>query len=201
MKNGFGDEEHTMLGNRFGETLDAARAGAEWAWVSIYRELAPSVIGYLRGRGARDPEDLAGEVFLQVVRDLAAFDGNEREARAWVFAIAHNRMLDDWRRAGRRPVEMGFETAPEDGAVENAEESALRRVSADRVLHILGELTHEQQEVLLLRVLGDLTVDEVARIIGKSSGAVKALQRRGLEAARLALSDGGVPKTADSALT
>jgi RNA polymerase sigma-70 factor (ECF subfamily) len=201
MKNAPGDDEHPVLGNRFEETLDAARAGAEWAWVSIYRELAPSVIGYLRGRGVRDPDDLAGEVFLQVVRDLAGFDGNEREFRAWVFAIAHHRMLDDWRRAGRRPVEVGYDRTPEDGAVENAEESALRRVAADRVLRILGELTHEQQEVLLLRLLGDLTVDEVARVIGKSSGAVKALQRRGLEAARLALSEGGVPTTADSALT
>jgi RNA polymerase sigma factor (sigma-70 family) len=201
LKNGLGNEEHTVLGNRFEETLDAARAGAESGWVSIYSELAPSVIGYLRGCRARDPEDIAGEVFLQVVRDLAGFDGNECEFRAWVFAIAHHRMLDDWRRAGRRPVEVGFETAPEDGAIENAEESALRRVATDRVLHILGELTPGQQEVLLLRVLGDLTVDEVARIVGKSSGSVKALQRRGLEASRLALSEGGVPKTASSSLT
>jgi RNA polymerase sigma-70 factor (ECF subfamily) len=169
--------------------------------VTLYNELAPSVIGYLRGRGARHPEDLAGEVFLQAVRDLAGFAGNERDFRAWLFAIAHHRMLDDRRRAGRRPVEVSFETAPEDSAVESAEESVLRRVATDRVLHILGELTHEQREVLLLRVLGDLTVDEIARIIGKSSGAVKALQRRGLEAARLAISESGVPNTADSALT
>jgi hypothetical protein len=54
-------------GDAFGDVLSAARAGAEWAWTRIYDDLAPKVVGYLRGHGAGDPEDVAGEVFLQVV--------------------------------------------------------------------------------------------------------------------------------------
>ena len=189
------------LGDRFTPTLDAARAGAEWAWVSIYTDLAAPVIGFLRGRGARDPEDLAGEVFLQVVRDLGGFSGDEGAFRAWVFVIARHRALDEWRRSGRRPVELSHEAPPEEGASEDAAEPALRRVATGRVLQILGGLSVDQQEVLLLRVIGDLTVDEVARVVGKSPGAVKALQRRGLEAARISLSEPGVPTQASSALT
>jgi len=84
--------------------LPAARAGAEWAWERIYRELAPTVTGYLRAHGAGEPEDLTGEVFLQVVRGLERFEGGERAFLAWVFTIAHRRVVDDLRRRARRPV-------------------------------------------------------------------------------------------------
>jgi RNA polymerase sigma-70 factor (ECF subfamily) len=60
------------------------------------------------------------------------------------------------------------------------------------VRHVLGRLAGDQQAVLLLRILGDLTVEEVARVLGKRIGAVKALQRRGLAAARKELESEGV---------
>ena len=68
-----------MLGENFPGTLAAARIGSEWAWTGIYRDLAPAVLGYLRARRAHEPEDLTGEVFLQVVRDLPRFQGGERD--------------------------------------------------------------------------------------------------------------------------
>ena len=91
-----------MLGDSFLTVIAAARSGAEWAWATLYRELAPSIRGYLRFRGAEEPDDLLGEVLLQLVRDLDAFDGDERAFRAWVFTIAHHRLLDDRRRQVRR---------------------------------------------------------------------------------------------------
>src|SRR5262245_54219241 len=90
----------------FDDVLYAARAGAEWAWVRIYEQLAPKVVGYLRAHGASDPEDLAGEVFLHVVRGLPEFSGGERDFNAWTFTIAHRRLIDDVRRRGRRPLEL-----------------------------------------------------------------------------------------------
>src|SRR5882762_7704961 len=89
----------------FGEVLAAARTGAEWAWGRIYGELAPSIAGYVRAHGAADPDDLTGEVLLQVVRGLERFEGDEAGFRAWVFTIAHRRMVDDARRRARRPVD------------------------------------------------------------------------------------------------
>ena len=163
----------------FDSVLTAARAGADWAWERIYADLAGPVIGYLRVHGAAEPEDVAGEVFLQVVRDLHRFSGDERDFRAWVFTIVHRRLLDERRRRGRRPVVPLPESF--DVAGGDVGDDALERLDRDRVLGLLGDLPADQRSVLLLRILGDMTVEEVARAVGKRPGAVKALQRRGLK--------------------
>jgi RNA polymerase sigma-70 factor, ECF subfamily len=181
-------DEETVLGTQFPEVLAAARTGAEWAWISIYRDLSPVVLGYLRARRATEPEDLLGEVFLQVARDLPAFDGSERDFRAWAFVLAHHRLIDEGRRRARRPVELASEVALETPDPNDVETQVLQGAAADRVRAIIGELAPEHRDVLLLRVLGELTVDEVASVVGKSPGAVKALQRRGLAAIKEMLS-------------
>lgn len=182
-----------MIGDEFPETLSAARAGSDNAWTEIYRDLAPSVLGYLRGRGESDAEDLTGEVFLQVVRDLSAFEGGERDFRAWVFVIAHHRLLDVRRRRIRRPVELMPDPPADVAGAADAQEEAFQRIASAQVRGVLMRLPAEQAAVLLLRVLGQFTVDEVAGIVGKSPGAVKALQRRGLESVRRIIAKEGVP--------
>src|SRR3954447_4949925 len=164
----------------FDDVLGAARAGAEWAWERLYGDLSPRVAGYLRAHGAGDPEDLTGEVFLQVVRGLGGFAGDEAAFRAWVFTIAHRRLVDDLRRRGRRPAGPPLDEVAEpaggdvrDGAVARLEESAVRAA--------IESLEGDQRTVLLLRIMGDLTVEQVARALGKRTGAVKALQRRALK--------------------
>jgi RNA polymerase sigma-70 factor (ECF subfamily) len=159
----------------------AARAGDERAWAQLYRELAPVVLGYLRARGAPDADDLLGEVFVQAVRDLPRFEGSEQDLRAWLLAIAHNRLADELRRRGRRPVDpMSPEAVPEPEPAASAEREALERIGADEVRRLTSLLSPDQQAVILLRILGGLTVGEIARVLGKREGAVKALQRRGL---------------------
>jgi RNA polymerase sigma factor (sigma-70 family) len=173
--------------------MAGARAGAEWAWTAIYHDLAPGILGYLRMQRAPDPEDLLGEVFLQLVRDLPRFSGGERDFRAWAFTIAHHRLLDDRRHRGRRPVEPArADVIDSSGPVGDAEQEAFRGLAAERVRRLIAQLSSDQQRVLLLRILGDLTVEEVARVIGKRPGAVKALQRRGLAGIRKALEREGV---------
>ena len=179
------------IDQRFAVLLAAARTGAAWAWDELYRELSPGVLGYLRARGAPEPEDVLGDVFLQVVRDLPRFSGGERELRAWVFTIAHHRLLDDARSRRRRPVDPAGAEVGSDVAGASADEQALEALAAQRVRHVLARLSDDQQAVLLLRIVGDLTVEEVARILGKRVGAVKALQRRGLAAARRELESEG----------
>ena len=171
-----------MVVQTFDSVLTAARAGADWAWERIYRQFAPSVVGYLRAQGAAEPEDVAGEVFVQVVRDIERFSGDERDFRAWLFTIVHRRLIDEHRRRGRRPltpVEPATlaRLAPEGGDVS---EEAMARVAGERVRAILAELPPDQQTVLLLRIVGDMTIEEIAGAVGKRVGAVKALQRRGL---------------------
>ncbi len=173
----------------FRTVLGAARAGSEWAWASLYRDLAPRVLAYLRARGAVEPEDVAGEVFLQAVRDIGRFEGNERAFRAWLLTIAHHRLLDASRHRARRPVD----AAPDEvlhhrAPTGDVEEDAFRELDMATVRSLVGRLSPDQQSVLLLRIVGDLTVEEVARVVGKRRGAVKALQRRGLVALERELS-------------
>ena len=184
-----------MLGSAFDSVLTAARAGGEWAWARIYDDLAPTVLGYLRARGATEPDDLVGEVFLQVVRDLGTFDGDERSFRAWVFTVAHNRLLDEARTQSRRPVApVGPETLQEALGTGDVEDDAFARLGAARVRELVGRLSPDQQDALLLRVLADLSVDGIAAVMGKRPGAVKALQRRALANLRKEILREGVPR-------
>jgi RNA polymerase sigma factor (sigma-70 family) len=174
-----------MLDERFPALLTLASNGDEAAWARIYRDLAPAVLGYLRANHAPEPEDVLGEVFLQVARDVPGFEGDERRFRAWVFTIAHHRMIDARRRSARRPVEpMADPPEQEVPPADDAAEQALARIGSERVVSVLESLSPDQRAVLLLRVIGDLTVAEVARALGKRPGAIKALQRRGLAAVR-----------------
>ena len=166
----------------FDNVLYAARAGAEWAWERIYAELAPGVRGYLRANGAADADDLVSEVFLQVVRGLDGFSGGEGAFRGWVYTIAHRRLVDDVRRRVRRPATvLGPDDlaalAPAGGDVEDEAHAAL---DAERVRAAIDGLPRDQRAVLLLRIIGDLTVEQIAEAVGKKPGAVKALQRRAL---------------------
>ena len=171
-------------GVAFDDVLVAAQAGAAWAFEVLYRDLSPVVTGYLRLHGAAEPDDLASETFLGVFTGLAGFSGDEEALRSWVFTIAHRRLIDDWRRRSRRPQltdDAGDLTLLPGG---DAEDDALMRVGTEDVHRMCAGLPDDQRSVLLLRVLADLTVEQVASVMGRSVGSVKALQRRGLRSLR-----------------
>ena len=181
------------FGDDFPQILEAARVGADWAWTALYRDLTPSIRGYLRAHGALEPDDLVGEVFLQTVRDLDRFEGGEREFRTWVFTIVHHRLLDDGRRRSRRPVEPSpSEVLVRFGELGDVEEEAITGLTVTRIRQFVGRLSPDQQDVVLLRLFSDLATDDVAAIVGKRPGAVKALLRRGLASLRREMSREGV---------
>lgn len=180
------------LGPVFRDVLEAARAGAPWGWTTLYREMAPAITGYLRAHGAREPEDLTSEVFVAIVRRLRDFEGDEAGFRSWVFVIAHRRLLDERRRNFRHPVDL----VPEyviDTPVEGADEEAMGNLSVEQIQELFSQLTEDQRDVLLLRIVAGLTVEEVSEVVGKRPGAVKALQRRGLAALARMISKEAVP--------
>lgn len=172
--------------------IQAAKDGAEWAWESIYRDFAGPVTGYLRSRGASDPDDLSSEVFFQVARDIHRFEGDESSFRSWLFVIAHRRLVDD-RRARSRTLDTvdedsrDIETEGGDVEAEFMEQLALSRVE-----DMLETLTEDQRHVLALRIIGDLTLEETAEVMSKRVGAIKALQRRALQSIKRQLEDGQV---------
>jgi RNA polymerase sigma-70 factor (ECF subfamily) len=182
----------------FDDILAAAQAGAAWAFETLYRDLAPSVTGYLRLHGALEPDDLASETFIGVFTGLAGFRGDEAALRGWVFTIAHRRLVDDWRRRSRRP-----QTCDDDGDLltqvgGDVEDDVLLQVGTAEVHRLCAALPDDQRTVILLRILADLTVEQVGQVMGRSVPSVKALQRRGLRSLREALetSADGVDATA-----
>ena len=174
----------------FPSLLAAARRGDERAWTVVYREYSPPVLRYLRGQGAREPEDLLAEVFLQVVRNLPNFEGTARDFRTWVFMIAHSRLIDGRRSVGRNredPVSDDVLTAVAGSG--HAEDDAMRRIGNQQVMAVLDRLTPDQRDVLFLRLFAQLTVQETARVVRKRPGAVKALQSRGIATIRRRMSE------------
>jgi RNA polymerase sigma-70 factor (ECF subfamily) len=174
------------IGEGFAQVLVAAQQGEQWAWERLYTDLAGPVTGYLQGRGSTDPEDAASETFLHLAERIGGFRGDEREFRSWVFVIAHRRLIDERRAAGRRPMTVSADDlAAVDAVVSpSAESEVIEHLSSAEIVWILAPLTEEQRDVLLLRVVAGLSVKEAASVMRKSEGAVKVLQHRAVEALR-----------------
>jgi RNA polymerase sigma-70 factor (ECF subfamily) len=174
-----------VLESQFDDVLAAAQEGAEWAWKIVFDEYSGPVLGYLRSQGTSEPEDLLSEVFLQVARNVGTFNGSMGSFRSWVFTVAHSRIIDDRRRRRRHPVDP-VESLPSGLMAEPdvTQEAALESMMTARVEALLHSLVPDQRDVLMLRIVARLTVAETAEAVGKSQGAVKALQRRGLSALR-----------------
>lgn len=134
-----------------------------------------------------------GEVFLQAVRDFSRFKGNYPEFKAWIFSIARHRLLDDVRARARRKVD----PLPPDrlqaiGPSGDSQSEAIETIASDEVRRAIERLSPDQRDVLLMRILGDMKIHEIAKALGKRQGAVQALQRRGLEALKREISSGSV---------
>jgi RNA polymerase sigma-70 factor (ECF subfamily) len=169
------------------EALVAARLGAGWAFEGIYTSLGGHVRRFLAAQGAPDPDATTQEVFVRVFRSLDRFEGDADHLRSWVFTVARNLLVDERRAASRRPL-LAAEPPP-DGPAPGGEDDVVAGLDAGRIRVLLDDLPEDQREVVVLRFLLDLPLGEVAAIVGRSSGAVKALQHRGLARLRRRLED------------
>lgn len=182
-----------MTPGEFDAALAAARLGQPWALDLLFRSYAGRVAGYVRARSPAEPDDLVSEVFTSALTSLDRFRGDEADFRAWLFTIAQRRVVDDLRRRSRQLPTTAYEPEADERQVASAEEGSLERLGGQWVRAVLDRLSPDQRDVLLLRILGDLTVEQVAEVLGKRVGAVKALQRRGLAAAEKIVTAEGVP--------
>lgn len=184
IENQYHRETRLHQAEQFESVLRAARVGAEWAWSRLYEDLAPVLYGYVRRQGAIDPDDLVSETWLHVARNIPRFEGDEASFRSWIFTIAHHRIIDERRRMARRPVvPLGDEDESNIPSAfgQSAEDMALARIRQDEISHHLDLLTPDQREVVILRFMVGFGLTEIARIMGKSAGAVNATQRRALK--------------------
>ena len=180
-------------GPAFERVLAAAQEGAGWARTLLYQWLAPVVSGYLRARGAGDPDDLTSEAFLSVFSGCESFSGDAAQFRSWVLRIAHCRLVDARRAQDRRQATETLDsqrrTLEDESTMAPAEDEALRSLDTERMMRVLDALTPDQRNVLALRVIAGMSVKEVAASLGKQPGAVKALHRRALGALRRQLAN------------
>jgi RNA polymerase sigma factor (sigma-70 family) len=167
-----------------GALVEHARGGCPRAFERLYVSLAGQVASYLRWHRTSDPDGLTNDVFVQVHRNLSTFEGDMHGFRSWLFTIAHHRMIDDRRRANRQPPVQRDLEAEDDVGRGDVEEDAFAVLAHDEVRDMLAVLSPEQRDVVLLRIVADLPVEDVARMMGKREGAVKALQHRALAALR-----------------
>jgi RNA polymerase sigma-70 factor (ECF subfamily) len=170
-----------MIGPAFDAALAAATAGDEAAFAVLWHDVHPVLLRYLRVTAPAAPDDLASETWLEVVRGLDRFSGDEQHFRSWVFTIARHRAVDWRRRAARQAVDavpgdwfVDFQ-APDDPAA-----AALEALSTTAALALVAGLPPDQAEVVVLRVVAGLDVARVASIVGKRPGTVRVLAHRGL---------------------
>jgi RNA polymerase sigma-70 factor (ECF subfamily) len=176
------------------DAFSAAQAGAAWALRVLYEELAPRVHGYVRARGAGEPEDLTSEVFLAVFPRISTVTGGVAGLRTLLFSVAHARLVDDLRRRSRREPFVPYQPEHDARTGPSAEDEAVTALATADVHALIATLPADQRDVLLMRVISDLTVDQVAEVLGRSPGAVKQLQRRALLALRARAADDAVAR-------
>jgi RNA polymerase sigma-70 factor (ECF subfamily) len=169
-----------MTPETFVESLAGARRGDDDSFTALFRATQPAVLRYLSVIARERAEDLAAETWLQVVRGLESFSGDEPAAfRAWVMSIARHRWLDDQRARARRPAMAAYDV-PDQPATTDVEASVEEVVTTEAALALIGRLPREQAEVVMLRFIADLDVARTAEILGKEPGTVRVLTHRGL---------------------
>lgn len=178
-----GRDEHDLLD----ELAARAREGQREAFEHVYFLLVDDVYGYVRSQTSSDAdaEDIVSTIFLRAWQYARQYRTGTGAYRRWVFGIARNEVRNGWQKAKRarelqaalerdQTVEAGSATVPPP-----ADTSALERA--------IAELTEEQREVIVLRFLNGKSPGEVARILGKREGSVRALQHRALRKLRSAV--------------
>jgi RNA polymerase sigma-70 factor (ECF subfamily) len=170
-----------VIGAEFPTLLARARRGDEAAFTCIFRDVQPALLRYLRVIAPEAADDVAGDTWENVVAGLARFGGEEPAFRAWLFTIARHRAVDRGRaRARRHTVALAESGAEERLTVPDAADVALERISTQAALAAVATLPRDQAEIILLRVVAGLDAGQVARIVGKTPGAVRVSAHRGL---------------------
>jgi RNA polymerase sigma-70 factor, ECF subfamily len=182
-----------VIGEDFAAVLAAAQEGDEAAFSRLWVDANPALVRYVRVLAPEAAEDVAADTWVHVVRGLRRFRGDEAAWRAWVFTTARRRVIDASRRRSRRR-EQPLDDAPEAvlPVTADAADQAMERLGTRAAIRLLARLPPLQAEVVLLRVVAGLDTDAVARLVGRSPGAVRVAAHRGLRRLAEILAETGV---------
>lgn len=158
------------------------------AFAQLYEEYFDRIYRYLVFKigNAMEAEDMTQQVFLKALRSISSFKWKGVSFSAWLFRIAHNQAIDYLRRKTKRVAVPLNEALVSSG--DNPQMMAEQREDIEQLISAAKHLTRAQREVISLRFAGDLSVAEVAKTMGRSEGAVKALQHSAIVSLRKALS-------------
>ena len=190
-----------VIGEDFARLLERAQHGDESAFTVLWRDLNPSLLRYLTVTG-EPADDVAAETWTSVVKGLVRFTGDENDWRAWVFTTARRRAADAGRKRERNIARdrswQPWATFGTDAA--DPADLLVQRLDTDAAMALVAQLSPLQAEVVMLRVVGGLPVSEVARVVGRSPGAVRVAHHRGLIRLRELLEARGVTDSGPAAL-
>jgi len=181
-----------VIGEDFASVLAAARDGDEAAFARLWRDLNPALVRYLE-LGHEPADDIAADTWLTVVSGLGTFRGDENAWRSWVFVTARRRAVDAARRRNRAlGLERAWRPWPPEAVVSDAAQVVLERLDTEAALRLVARLSPLQAEVVVLRVVAGLPVEDVARVVRRSPGAVRVAAHRALRRLEQLLAEAGV---------
>ena len=165
--------------------IEKAIAGDQEAFSRLYGLYFKPVYRYLyfRTRSREEAEDLAQEVFIKAYRSFGRYRYTGKDPLAYFHTIAHNALIDRSRK--KRPITVGEESAPDaPDTAPTPVEARMRDDEAAALRAQIAQLPKEQQDVIVLRFIQDLSTQEIADLLGKKESAVRKLQSRGLHSLR-----------------
>ena len=167
-------------------TIESAEQGTDQGIVTLFRSFNPQLLRFLKNQAPNQYEDIASETWLAIAKGIANFNGNPHDFRSWMFSIARRKLVDHYRTAGKSKIAFEnlrtrFSQEQSLNEADSSSEAAISNLSAESAIEeLVNQLPPHHAEVLLLRILGELSVEEVAKIVEKSPEAVRVIQYRAL---------------------
>lgn len=152
------------------------------AFGRLYDEYVDKIFRYIfyKTGNFAEAQDLTGHTFLKAFENIDSYELREVAFSSWLYRIAHNLVVDHFRRESKResvPIEDQPPAVSDSG---NPVDMVMADMDSERLYHALKDLTHNQREVIVLKFIDSLSNSQVAEIMGISIGAVKSTQKRGL---------------------
>jgi RNA polymerase sigma-70 factor (ECF subfamily) len=169
--------------------VQRAKQHDQEAFAQLYEEYFDKIYRYVAFKiGDRtEAEDMTQQVFLKALQSISSFKWKGIPFSAWLYRIAHNQVVDYLRKKKRHPATIPDESLVSSGRDSNPQLIAEHSLDIEQLLEATKRLTEAQREVISLRFTGELSTAQVSKIMGKSQGAVKALQHSAIVALRKAL--------------
>jgi RNA polymerase sigma-70 factor (ECF subfamily) len=174
--------DNPRVGRVDSTVLERARQGEREGLAELWRAFQAPLVRYLTTKRMQSPEDVASRVWIDVASSIDRFEGDDDDFRRWFFTIAHRRSVDEVRRSIRHDklVNAVDDVATADGADDDYESAT----ALNRALTLLRALPPDQAEAIMLKVVNDMPVCDVASVMSTSEGNVRVLVHRGLSRLR-----------------